>query len=241
MTLNQNITRRFLAELLSTDAGRAFVLNQIVDAEAWGEGRLFDRVLARVSDPQLMRLIRRHRDDKLRHAQLFIERLESAGSAPRPVPRERSYVTRLDAAVGGLRDRALRDARDVMEAYLFQQVLEERAIVQFEALEAAFRPHDAATADVIAAVLLDEERHLRWCRTIAIRYAPDEWTLRETLARFRDVEARVFRAQELAVTRYALDRGFVGGAFWRALLALGRAQRASPTPFAEQLPNPFAA
>ena len=89
------------------------------------------------------------------------------------MPNELKLIDRLDRAVGGFFAQPIRDRRDVMQAYLMLQVIEERALTQFALFEVAFRGSDDETADVIAGIARDEERHLKYCHAIARRYAPD--------------------------------------------------------------------
>lgn len=235
--LNQLLGRHFLDRLVATPRGRAWILWQASEAESDDEGRFFDLLLERVDDPELHRLIRRHQADETRHAALYAECAERAG-APRPIiPPEMKLLDRVDRALGGFFDGFQADRRSVMEAYLLLQVLEERAVTQFAMLERAFRSRDPRTADVIQQVSEDEERHLKYCRAISRRYAPDEATHAAELHRFRDVESRAFAEHSRANMRHALDNGLLAGPrvealLWRGLLALGdRRQPAIRTRF----------
>jgi rubrerythrin len=230
IAIQESLARHFLDRLLETRGGRAWVLWQASAAESDDEGRFFQLLLSRVADPELHRLVGRHQADEDRHARLYAECAERTGG-PRPViPPELKLVERLDRALGGFFDGFAADRRSVMEAYLLLQVLEERAVTQFAALEPAFRRRDPRTADVIREVAEDEERHLKYCRAISRRYAPDAAAHAAALRRFRDVESRVFAEHSRALMRCALDRGLVAGPraerwLWRGMLALGERRR----------------
>lgn len=221
------LQRRYLSRLIAHPKGRAHLLTQLADAEDSGEGAFFDRLLAKVDDPQLQKMIRRHAEDETRHARMFRECAERHGVAADPIPDDLRLIDRLDAATGRLFDRGIQSRTDVMEAYLLLQVIEERAITQFELFEEVFRRVDPATADVLAEIARDEERHLKYCHAIARRYAPDAATLDETLARFRRLEARAFAENSRANMRWLMARRYVAlgrveRVFWLGLARLNR-------------------
>jgi rubrerythrin len=230
--LNQLLGRHFLDRLLSTPRGRAWVLWQASEAENDDEGRFFDLLLARVDDPELVRLVHRHKEDENRHAELYAGCAERTGVARPVIPAELRLLERLDRALGGFFAGFEADRKGVMDAYLLLQVLEERAVTQFAELEPAFRKVDPRSADVIRQVAGDERRHLKYCRAISRRYAPDEATHAVALRRMREVEARVFAEHSRALMRHALENDLVAGPraerwLWRGLLALGERRQTS--------------
>src|SRR5687767_1704805 len=192
MTINEVLQKRFMERLVSTPRGRAHVLALCAEGEANGEGQVFDRALAKVDDPEIARLIKRHAEDEIRHAQMFEEAAARQNAKAGPFPSNIKLVDRLDAALGGLLDRPIERREDVMHMYLILQVIEERAITQFRVMEPLFRKVDPKSADVFAAVARDEERHLKYCHAIAKKFAPDEATRERELARYRAVEQQVF-------------------------------------------------
>ena len=232
MSLEEHLSLAFTRQFVATPIGRAHVLSQLADAEDNGETQMFDRALALVDDPKLAQLIVRHRADELRHGKLFRDRLAAQGVDPGPLDDELKILVQIDRDLGGIFDRPITDARGVMEAYLLLQVLEERAINQFSMIERAFRPVDAATADVLREVADDERRHLRYCDAIARRYAPSPEVQRETLAHYRLVEARAFIRTKRANMQLALGLGLVPGALarlmWQAIGAIN--ERIGPLP-----------
>src|SRR5262245_21658380 len=96
MNIQELIATRFAQLMVATPAGRAHILAQAAEAEANGEGQVFERALAKVDDPEVQRLIRRHQADEVRHAALFRERVAAQGIDPGPVPDELKLVDRLD-------------------------------------------------------------------------------------------------------------------------------------------------
>jgi hypothetical protein len=174
----------------------------------------------------------------VRHARLYRDAAERQGVPLKPVPSELKLIDRLDRAVGGFLDAPIESDADVMEAYVLLQVIEERGITQFKLLEQAFRPVDAESADVIAEIARDEERHLLYCQAISKRYAPDEETRLAALERLRDLEAQCFADQSAAMTSYVFDRGLFSGGpvarwFFSTLQGLGQRQGLPYTTYAE--------
>jgi hypothetical protein len=170
-------------------------------------------------------MIEKHRADEQRHEALFRARADALG-LPRPeVPAELRMLDRLGEATDHFLERPITDGRGVMEAYLLLQVIEERAVAQFQLFEPLFREIDPATADVFAEVARDEQRHLRYCHAIARRYAPDEETRAATLERFRRIEAEAFATHSVRAMRHALANDWYGGGVlqqlaWRIVAAL---------------------
>lgn len=208
-TLASQLTRRYLSRLIAHPKGRAHLLTQLADAEASGEGAVFDRLLAKVEDPQIQKLIKRHAADEIRHAEMFRACAARHGVDADAIPAELRLIDRLDVATGHLLDRGIRGPEDVMHAYVLLQVIEERAITQFALFESIFREIDPETADVLAEIARDEERHLKYCHAIARRYAPDAQTHAAALRHFRDIEARCFSENSRANLRWLLDRRYV--------------------------------
>ena len=238
MNLRERLTVRFTDRVITSPQGRAHLLNQCADVEGNGENGFFDHILAHVEDPALRKMIAKHRDDELRHEQLFLAARDATGIDPGPVPDELKLIDRLDRAVGGFFAQPIRDSRDVMQAYLMLQVIEERALTQFALFEIAFRAAgDERDADMIGAIARDEERHLKYCRAIARRHAPDERTQRTTLTELRQLEARAFADNGRANMQHLFDRGWVSVGpvekwFWQAVNGLSARGQLPLTEFA---------
>ena len=235
-TLDARLQLAFTRRLVSTKEGRAHVLATVADAESSGEAQIFDRALARVDDPELQTLIKKHRADELRHEQLFRDRLAKTG-ATAAVPPELRIIDRLNAAVGGLLDQPIADDRGVMRAYLLLQVIEERAALQFPVMAEALRPVDPGSSATFEAVLADERRHLKYCQAIARRYAPSEAERAATLTEYRRIEARAFKDNQLATGAHVISSGLMGrgpaALAWRVLLSLSARREPQPTSYAQ--------
>jgi rubrerythrin len=204
--IRQALTLSYLRHLASTQAGRGFILSQVADAESSGESQVFEQALAKVDDPQLAGMIRKHQADEIRHAALFLACEARNGLPPRTVPAELKLIDRLDQRLGHPLSRSIESSEGVMRAYLLLQVLEERAISQFEQFIAAFREVDPQTAAVFEEVRADEERHLKYCHAISRRYAPDETTRLSALARMRQAEAEAYRENQAANMQFTMAR-----------------------------------
>lgn len=206
MDLRDRLSLALLRTTIASPLGRAMVLNQLADAERNGEAEFFDRILRHVDDEKLARLVRTHHADEIRHARRFQERADAQGVGEVAVPNEVKLLDRVDAAMGGLMSSPIATKRGVMEGYLVLQVLEERAIVQFAILERAFVEVDAKTAAVLREITADEERHLRYCYTLARHFAPSTEAHDAFLGYARLVEARAFKANGAAnLERFARE------------------------------------
>jgi hypothetical protein len=84
--LDDDTRRRFLAQLVGTATGRQHILSRSVDAEEGDEGGVFDRLVELVDDPTLKQVVERHRDDEVRHAQLFRDCLDRLGLTKQVIP-----------------------------------------------------------------------------------------------------------------------------------------------------------
>jgi len=229
------IDRRFLGRLAASREGRAFLLGFMADAEDSDEAMVFDTLLARVDDERLNKLVRIHRDDEHRHAEMLRACVARTGIVPAKLPENLRIVLRIDRELGGFTDRFQADQGGVMEAYLLLQVIEERAVMQFPLIARALRPGDPQSADTVMRIVADEARHVRYARAISRRYAPDPDTLRTALARFRAAERRAFVTHGHDFLGYALDHdllavGPLERRLWGWLAAATRPRPASHRP-----------
>ncbi len=243
MTFADRLSLLFMKDLLATPRGRAHLLSQCADAESSGEGRVFEELLKREDDRELKRLVSRHQEDEVRHAELLGIRCEAQGVGHPAVPEHLKMINRLDEALGGFFSQKLESHEDVMRAYLVLQVIEERAITQFGLFEQAVRPYDPQTAAVFQEISRDEERHLKYCHAVAKKFAPSPEVHAKTLKEFRDVEAKVFARNTNANLDYVLGHGLLQISApkkwaWKAVRALaGALDLGRPTPFhGAQLP-----
>jgi hypothetical protein len=216
------IERRFLARLVRAPAGRAFMLGFMADAEESDEANIFDTLLARVDDERLHKLVRIHRDDETRHAQLMRECVARTGIEPGKLPDHLRIVFRIDEELDGFAARFVANEGGVMEAYLLLQVIEERAVMRFPLIADALRPVDPKSADTVMRIVEDETRHVRYARAISLQYAIGPQARARALARFRAAEQRAFEAHGRdflahAVEHDLLDVGPVERRLWRWL------------------------
>lgn len=220
--LRATIGRLFLGTLLQTPEGRAHVLTQAAIAEGSDEGAIFEHLVKKVDDPELAKMVKKHAEDEERHAGMFFACADRQGVGRPHVPTHIQVLRILDQRIHFF-DQQIETDDDIMEAYLVLQVIEERAIEQFGMVEPVMRRFDTKTADVLAEVAADEQRHLRYCRAISKRYASSE-ALRETrLRELREEEAHAFRDHQRAGLSYMLGKGLLPPAatlFWRAAVEI---------------------
>jgi rubrerythrin len=203
----------FMKRVIATPGGRAHLLRELADAEGNGENGFFESILAKVDDPGLRQVIKKHKEDELRHEQMFLACAERTGVKAEPLPENVKYVERIFDAVG-FYDQELKTNEDIMSAYLLLQAIEERSVVQFRLFEKVFAKVDPLTAATFAAIRDDEVRHIKYCRAVAKKYAPDAATLERKLQEMRELEAHAFAANGRANLAYVFSRGwFAGGAF----------------------------
>jgi rubrerythrin len=225
------LSRQFLQGLLSTPRGRAYLLTQAGIAEETDEGAIFTQLEARVGDPELQRMVKRHAADEVRHATVFFAAADRQGVGRPHIPQEIQMLPLLNARLG-LFARPLETDENVMEAYLLLQVLEERALEQFEVIEPAMRRFDPKAADDIASIAQDEERHLLYCRAIAKRYAPSPERLEQRLRAFREAEVRAFHEHQIKGLGHLLANGFLpAGKAWCWRNAVSLLSRAGTLPY----------
>src|SRR5947208_194428 len=93
----------------------------------------------------------------------------------------------------------------IMQIFAMLQVVEERGVRQFPMVAAALGRVDPESAEVVAAIIRDEQRHVGYARAISRRYAPDPASLEQVLGLCREVEARAFAENERAYLRFAVE------------------------------------
>ena len=213
------VEKQFLKQLASTPRGRATLLAQVARSEGSdGETGVFDHILASVDDEEVLKLVRLHQSDEARHEQLFLARCHAQGEAPLLTPKSTDLLVCLDKHTN-FRSCPVNGRYGVYQAYLLLQVLEERALRQFQGMSAAFaNAGDHETVAVFTEVAADEARHLKYCHAITKRYAPTELARREGLAMLRRLEVEVFAETQRANFHVIVSAGLVDGAIWRFLL-----------------------
>ena len=197
------------ARLLASPRARAFQLRLMAHAEETDEG-VFDELIRRVDVPELNKLVAIHADDERRHAELLHGCAERTGIAPEPIPLELHFIERLRRLSGGgdMQTIFANGDTSIMHVFAMLMVVEERGVRQFPLVEQALRAVDPESADTLAAIIRDEQRHVGYARAISRRYAPDEATLEQVLTLCREVEAIAFTENQEAFRHFVSERGF---------------------------------
>jgi len=168
------------------------------DAEIRGAALLM-KMMARIKDPEAQVLFTRHIDDETRHAWLWTKRIKDEGGLPVAVPD--GYQRRLGKALG--------IPSSMADLFALTVVAEERAQQRY--LEHLRSPScDAKTQKVLRAVTRDEKWHIAWMEEFLIDMARAdgiEDDVRETFARYREIEERVFGEMK------EIEREWIGFSF----------------------------
>ncbi len=203
----ETLATTFLTQLAVTPAGRQHLLSISVDAEEGDEQGIFEQLADRVDDPDLRRIVLRHRDDEVRHARLFRGCLARTGLEKQPVPDQLRIIRRI-ADAGGAPSSLVRTRQDVADRYALLHAIEERGVEQFPHIAEAFRPFDPETADAYLRVTRDERRHVRYCARIGRQFSESAAAWVETLDRARQLEATAFFETGLDNIAYCTERGW---------------------------------
>jgi rubrerythrin len=220
------LTEKYLRELIATPEGRAHILSQIADAEDNGEARVFDDALEHVEDPQLKKMITRHREDEIRHGDLFRKAAQKTGVKLEPLPDSVKVLVHLNRELGGFFDRPIKDDQGIVTAYAVLLALEERAMEQFSMYQHVFGEIDPELAEIFAEVARDEERHLKYCHAITRIYAESEEARRKEIDRVRVLEAKAFQKTQQGNMAYINQHNLMPRLgprlFWSAISAINR-------------------
>jgi hypothetical protein len=228
MNLEMSIGRSFLRSLVSHPAGRAHVLSLMVAAEEGDEAGVFDQLARKADDPELEKLVKRHKEDEERHASLYRACLARNGFEPQAIPDALLIIRQVGREAGGAfaagldmgSAHGIATREDVMNTYALLLAIEERGVQRFPLIGAEFRRiGDHETADTFERVTEDERRHTLYCKAIGRRYAPDDATWERAVAKYRAVEDRAFKRVGWATMAYAVKTGL---AWPRTLGRLGR-------------------
>jgi rubrerythrin len=206
--MRDSVGDAFLARLVATPGGRRRMLSISVDAEEGDEAGVFDRLAQCVDDPELRRIVLRHRDDEVRHAALFRGCLARLGLEKEVVPDDMRIIREI-AEDAILTDRRIETAEDIVRTYAMLLAIEERGVERFPRIAEAFRPHDRETAEVYLRVARDERGHVRYCNRIGRHYAGDETTWKEAVVRARAIEEAAFASVGVAMVTDAVQGGMV--------------------------------
>jgi rubrerythrin len=193
-SLRGQLGARYLNHVLGSLEGLAFLLGYLADVER-DEVHIFEELLSRVPDERFQKMIRIHRDDERRHAEVLERCASSVGPTPIRAPIELNMPYRLEQALCGITESFLQGTCGVFEIYALLQVLEERAVREYPAMIKALERVDSESAEILRQILEDEKRHVGYARAIARHFAPSPAAHDRTLACFRAVEAQVFEAE----------------------------------------------
>lgn len=234
--LYDRLDLRIRRRILSQPGSLAYFLSSYEDAESSGEAQVFERALVRATDPEVRRLIGRHRDDELRHAAMLRRCREDLGLPTMPIPPELQLIELLSRRAGGVLELAMDRDEHVARAYQMLYVVEERAVAQFRRTIPVLRAVGRGdTAAVFESIARDEERHLLYCEAVGTRYSLDAAAFRAGLDELRAIEARAFAEVSRATVVYLMDRGLLRlprpwGRALRALIRAADAVRLAPRP-----------
>jgi rubrerythrin len=201
----------FMRALLTTPAGRAFMLSIAVDAEEGDEAGYFEQVADAVDEPDLRRIVLIHRDDEVRHAGLYRSCLERNGYAKLDLPPTLGLIYQLGnrASDAGPEGRSFTSAEDIMFFYALLHAVEQRGIDKFPRIADAFERHDPETAETYRRVTRDERGHVRYCQRIGRHYAGSDEAWVSALAITAEIEAMAFERTNQAQIAYCVDHGLI--------------------------------
>jgi rubrerythrin len=183
------------------------MLSVSVDAEEGDESGIFDQLADVVDDPELRRIVVRHRDDEVRHAGLYRDCLQRNGFDKQELPAELGVIWQVAARSD--RDGSVATLADVVTTYALLLAIEERGVFQFPRIADAFEPYDPETAAVYRRVTRDERGHVRYCQRIGRHYAGDDETWNAAVAQARRIEDDAFTRAGLANVNYCADQGWI--------------------------------
>jgi rubrerythrin len=165
---------------------RILMFSYYRDAEIRG-ATLLMKLLQRFEDPDAQIKLTKHLADEVRHAWLWTKRITDLGGVPATV--DDGYQRRIGREVG--------IPKTLEQILALTIVVEERAQRRYLA-HAASPSVDAETRAVLHEVTKDEKWHLSWIEDKLRELAGPDGQARVTalLARYRDVDRRVFAALE---------------------------------------------
>lgn len=166
--------------VLSTKEQVGHFMNLAAGSE--DSGAIFDSLVLQV-DSEFVPMVERHQRDEEKHATLLYQCAEVNGVEPYPVMGDLALFDRLMEAL---------EPGTLMQTFLFLQVAEERACKQYAFILPFIAKVCPGTAQILAGIAQDEERHVLYCQRIASHHAPNIDNLRDTLAYYRQLEKPVF-------------------------------------------------
>jgi tRNA isopentenyl-2-thiomethyl-A-37 hydroxylase MiaE len=211
------LDRSIRTEIMRQPSAKGFLLSAYSDAESSGEGEIFDKCLQRATDPTVIRMMQKHRDDEIRHGKLLADRRDELGLPAYEIPPALQWVERLSDEAGGTFDLPMDKPGDIVAAYQLLYVVEERALKDFALLaEVLEETGDDVTAKLFRTIAKDEARHLRYCEAIGRRYSSTDAEWDEGVAHLRQIEADFYEDQGRKMMKHLVAnelftyRGFIG-------------------------------
>jgi rubrerythrin len=172
---------------MAGDARLVTLFSYYRDAELRGATLLL-KLMQRMDDADAQVKLTKHLEDEVRHAWLWTKRITDLGGVPEKV--DDGYQRRIGQEVG--------IPRTLEQLLALTIVVEERALARYLS-HAAVADVDPETRSVLHEVTKDEKWHLSWIehKLYALAGADGEGRVRALLARYRDVDRRVFAELEL--------------------------------------------
>ncbi|MEO6029292.1 MAG: ferritin-like domain-containing protein [Candidatus Binatia bacterium] len=172
---------------MAVDARLVTLFSYYRDAELRGATLLL-KLLQRMDDPDAQVKLTKHLEDEVRHAWLWTKRITDLGGVPEKV--DDGYQRRIGHEIG--------IPRTLEQLLALTIVVEERALSRYLTHLAAPELDDE-TRVVLHEVTKDEKWHLSWIEHKVREMAGPEGAARidALLARYRDVDRRVFAELEL--------------------------------------------
>ncbi len=172
---------------MAVDARLVTLFSYYRDAELRGATLLL-KLLQRMDDPDAQVKLTKHLEDEVRHAWLWTKRISDLGGAPEKV--DDGYQRRIGVEIG--------IPRTLEQLLALTIVVEERALARY-LTHAAAAEVDPETRTVLDEVTKDEKWHLSWIehKLRELAGADGQERVDALLARYRDVDRRVFAELEL--------------------------------------------
>ena len=173
---------------MAVDSRLVTLFSYYRDAELRGATLLMKLLQRMDDDPDAQVKLTKHLEDEVRHAWLWTKRITDLGGVPEKV--DDGYQRRIGLEVG--------IPRTLEQLLALTIVVEERAQARYLA-HAQAAEVDVETLTVLHEVTKDEKWHLSWIehKLYALAGPDGESRVRALLARYRDVDRRVFAELEL--------------------------------------------
>jgi rubrerythrin len=172
---------------MTVDARLVTLFSYYRDAELRGATLLL-KLLQRMDDSDAQVKLTKHLEDEVRHAWLWTKRITDLGGVPEKI--DDGYQRRIGLEVGV--------PRTLEQLLALTIIVEERALARY-LTHAEASEVDAETLRVLHEVTKDEKWHLSWIEHKLRELAGPDGAGRVDglLARYRDVDRRVFAELEL--------------------------------------------